>query len=85
MEAKAESLLLLLLSPDKAHISDEFQVQSDVFCLAPAGLKRSVHGSSYSSFGHNQAVALHVQYTLRSRNKDTMKTTLPALQAHASL
>lgn len=60
---------LLLLSPDEADVSNEFQVQSYVFCLAPTGLECSVHGSSCSSFGHHQTIPLNVQFALRSGEK----------------
>lgn len=69
MEAEAERNLLLLLSPDEADVSNEFQVQSDVFCVAPAGLKRCVHGSSRSSSGHHHTITLDVQFALRSGEK----------------
>lgn len=91
VEAKAE-LHLLLLSPNKADVSNEFQVQSYVFCLAPSGLKCSVQGSSCSSFGHYQTITLNVQFALRSGKKGMaakwqhkVKSNIPALQGHASL
>lgn len=51
-------------SPDKAHISDEFEVQPYVFGLALTGLKRRVHGASRSSFCHQQTITINIQVTL---------------------
>lgn len=69
VETKAE-WHLLLLSPNKTHVSNEFQIQSYVFCLALTGLKCSVHGSSGSSCGHHQTIALNVQFALGSGKRD---------------
>lgn len=55
---------MFLLSPNKAHVGDEFEVQSHMFGLALTGLKCRVHGASESSFCHHQTITLKIQVTL---------------------
>lgn len=55
---------MFLLSPNKAHVGDEFEVQSHMFGLALTGLKCRVHGASESSFCHHQTITLNIQVTL---------------------
>lgn len=60
---------MFLLSPDKAHVSDEFEVQSYVFGLAFTGLKLREPGASGSSFGHHYTIAFNIQITLEGGEK----------------
>lgn len=71
MKAEAEwpLLLLLLLSPNKADVSNEFQVQSNVFSLARTRLKSGEPGSSRCSSGHHQTIPLNIQFTFRRGKK----------------
>lgn len=51
------------LSPHQAHISDEFEVQSDLFGLTLAGLEFRVVGPSTPAPRHQHTVILSVQFT----------------------
>lgn len=51
-------------SPDKAQVSNEFEVEPYVLRLALTGLKRRVEGASCSSFHHHQPITVSIQVTL---------------------
>lgn len=55
---------MFLRSPNKAKVSDKFEVQPYVFGLAPTGLECRVLGSSGSSFCHHQTFTLSIQVAL---------------------
>lgn len=67
---------VLKFSPDKTHISDQFEVQSDVSAPTFGRFKPRVEGASGPTFGHPHTDTLSVQLTL-TRDKDIIIQLLP--------
>lgn len=55
-----------LFSPNKAHISNKFEVQPYVFELAFTGLKSRVKGATRTSFCYQHAIPISIQVTLET-------------------
>lgn len=53
-----------LFSPNKAHISNKFEVQPYVFELAFTGLKSRVKGATRPSFCHQHTIPISIQVAL---------------------
>lgn len=53
-----------MFSPNKAHISNKFEVQPYVFGLAFTGLKIRVKGATRPSYCHQHTIPINIQVTL---------------------